>query len=257
MSARNALARWLSPLGVSGSALRGLRGYAWFFGDARRYRRMPGHTLPWGERWPMVLDRVGHTPFDAHYFYMDNWALRRVLGSGADWHVDVASRVDTVAHMAASMRVTFIDIRPLPAEVEGLECRAGSVLDLPFPDQSVPSLSCLHVAEHVGLGRYGDPLDPQGTVKACKELERVLAPGGNLFFALPVGRPRVVFNAHRVHDPEDILRLFPELALVEFSHVDDAGAFHRGSRPADAKELEYGCGMFWFTRTRKAKGARA
>ena len=43
----------------------------------------------------------------------------------------------------------------------------------PFGDRSVPSLSCLHVVEHVGLGRYGDPLDPQGSIKAMRELQRV------------------------------------------------------------------------------------
>ena len=37
---------------------------------------------------------------------------------------------------------------------------------------------------------YGDPINPQGTQLAVRELVRVLAPGGNLFLATPVGRPR-------------------------------------------------------------------
>src|SRR5207253_10606962 len=69
------------------------------------------------------------------------------------------------------------------------------LLSLPFADRSVESLSCLHVAEHVGLGRYGDELDPEGTVKAARELQRVVAPAGRLYFALPVGRPRTEFRS--------------------------------------------------------------
>jgi SAM-dependent methyltransferase len=92
-------------------------------------------------------------------------------------------------------RVAFLDVRPLDADIEDLEPIAGSVLELPFADRSLPSVSCLHVAEHIGLGRYGDPLDPAGTRKAIAELQRVTAPGGQLLFSLPVGRQRLCFNA--------------------------------------------------------------
>ncbi len=80
---------------------------------------------------------------------------------------------------------------------------------------------------HIGLGRYGDPLDPEGTIKAINELKRVLvlAVGGNLYFSLPVGSPRLCFNAHRIHSPGQILEYFSDLKLVEFSGVDDKGNF--------------------------------
>jgi hypothetical protein len=104
------------------------------------------------------------------------------------------------------------------------------------------------VAEHIGLGRYGDPLDPLGTFKACKELQRVLASGGNLYFALPVGKPRVCFNAHRIHSPDQILEYFAELKLVEFSFVNDEGHFLQNVEPDIARDAKYGCGLFQFTK---------
>ncbi len=76
-------------------------------------------------------------------------------------HVDVGSRVDLVGFLTAITEVTFVDIRPLEVDIEGLTPIAGSVLDLPFEDGALESVSCLHVAEHIGLGRYGDPLDPR------------------------------------------------------------------------------------------------
>jgi len=104
------------------------------------------------------------------------------------------------------------------------------------------------VAEHIGLGRYGDPLDPLGTRKAAAELQRVVAPGGQLLFGGPVGRPRVCFNAHRVHSPHDVVAMFSELQLVEFSGVDDRGTFSRHRTLDELEGAQYGCGMFRFVR---------
>ena len=132
--------------------------------------------------------------------------------------------------------------------MEGLTSVEGSVLDLPFADRSQESISCLHVAEHIGLGRYGDPLDPMGTVNAAKELSRVLAPGGKLLFSGPVGRPRTMFNAHRIQAPEQIRAMFSDLELIEFAGVDDQGNFARRRMLSELTDCEYGCGMFLFGR---------
>lgn len=137
-------------------------------------------------------------------------------------------------------------MRPLNAHLNNFESIAGNILSLPFSDGTLQSLSCLHVAEHIGLGRYGDPLDPKGTEMAAKELSRVLAEGGNLFFALPVGKPKVCFNAHRVHSPHQILQYFNDLVLVEFSGVDDDGVYKRNRYISDLENSNYACGFFWF-----------
>jgi len=100
------------------------------------------------------------------------------------------------------------------------------------------------------LGRYGDPLDPEGTKKAARELARVLAGGGRLYFALPVGRPRVCFNAHRVHSPEAIREFFCDLELVEFSGVHDDGRFVEKTELTEFKQSDYACGMFVFRKRR-------
>jgi hypothetical protein len=117
---------------------------------------------------------------------------------------------------------------------------------MPYKDGSVKSLSCLHVAEHIGLGRYGDPLDPLGTEKAAAELMRCLAPNGNLYFALPIGKSRLCFNAHRIHSPQQIMTYFEGLELAEFSVTGDDKQFVEDTNPADYANQRYACGMFWF-----------
>lgn len=53
--------------------------------------------------------------------------------------------------------------------------------------------------EHDGLGRYGDPLNPDGDLEAMEGCRRSLKKGGHLFLGIPLGQDCVVFNAHRIY----------------------------------------------------------
>jgi SAM-dependent methyltransferase len=53
--------------------------------------------------------------------------------------------------------------------------------------------------EHDGLGRYGDPIDPNGDIKAMKNLKKLLKPNGLLFLSVPVGKDKLVWNLHRIY----------------------------------------------------------
>jgi SAM-dependent methyltransferase len=231
-----------------GSIVTAVREYPRYLRQRTAYMRLSGQPLSRYSDNPQLLDRTATTPYDPHYTHQDAWAAREIHRRMPRWHVDVGSRVSFVAGLAAFVPVTFVDLRPLDAAIPGLEPLEGSLLDLPFERETVESLSCLHVAEHIGLGRYGDPLDPDGTRKAARELERVLAPGGRLYFSLPVGEARTEFNAHRVHDPREIPALFGALRLAAFSGVDDAGRWHAELEPDDLAGARWGCGFYTFTR---------
>jgi SAM-dependent methyltransferase len=228
---------------------RGLQGLLRYFADLQAYSRLPG-AESWSlvDTYPCVHDRQSHTSIDSHYFFVNGWAMRRVLANRPEKHVDIASQTIFVNLLSAVLPVIFLDYRPLPVAIAGLYCLGGDLLKLPFADASISSLSCLHVAEHIGLGRYGDPLDPGGTPKAARELARILAPGGNLYFAVPVGKPRLCFNAHRIFAPETIREYFDCLELVEFSGVHDDGRFVEKVTLSEFNESRYACGFFWFRR---------
>lgn len=218
-----------------------------FFSHWFKYvRRAGSQKIGLLDLHPCLGDWSTHTPFDAHYFYQGAWLARKIRASRIEKHVDIGSSVLTISVLSAYVETTFVDYRPLKASLSGLTSIAGNILDLPFADNSVNSLSCLHVIEHIGLGRYGDPIDPQGSVKAARELQRIVSSGGRLFLSLPIGRERICFNAHRVHDPDTVLEMFPQMKLIQFSYVDDAGNYHEDKPIELASCLEYGCGMFHF-----------
>ncbi len=188
-----------------------------------------------------------------HYFFQDIWAAEKVFQKKPQLHIDIASRIDGfVAHLLPFCKVEYVDIRKMDSTLSNLVFKEGSILQLPYPDNSVTSLSCLHVIEHIGLGRYGDPIDPEGFAKAAAELVRVLAPGGHLYFGTPIGEEKLYFDAHRVFAVETILQLFQGLVLEEFSLINDrAREIIPNASYADANNCKYGCGLFAFTKVGK------
>jgi hypothetical protein len=86
------------------------------------------------------------------------------------------------------MPVTVIDIRPLTSTVEGLTFMQADATDLAgIQDDSVESLSSLHAVEHFGLGRYGDPVEPDACFRAMQALVRVLQPAAGSISLCPSG----------------------------------------------------------------------
>lgn len=187
------------------------------------------------------------------YFHQDLWAARIVHQRGIRELTDVGSRIDGfVAHVLPFCRVTYVDIRRPEGNVDGMTFIRGNATALPFPDESLKTLSCLHVIEHIGLGRYGDEVDPLGHARAAVEIARVLAPGGILILGTPVGRERLCFDAHRIFDPQTVVELFPDLVLKQFSLIDDAGLrVRRDATFEDARGCRMGCGLFVFEKEQR------
>lgn len=207
-----------------------------------------GRTLSvaWKDRFPCLKDKTTSTGFDQHYIYHPAWAARVLAKTSPTKHVDISSTLHFCSMMSAFLEVDFYDYRPAPLALKGLTTAAADLTCLALPTGSIYSLSCMHVLEHIGLGRYGDVIDPEGDLKAIDELIRVLAPGGNLLVVVPVGRSRVMFNAHRIYAHTEFVEYFGELKLTEFALIPDAGGLIINPTACLADQQEYGCGCYWF-----------
>ena len=73
-----------------------------------------------------------------------------------------------IAHLASFREVDVIDIRPIDMQIDGVLFHQLDIMNQQLVDNFVvnvgkfPSVSCLHTIEHFGLGRYGDPVNPNG-----------------------------------------------------------------------------------------------
>lgn len=230
--------RWLS----------GLRGLGAFTREFRAYKRLNAGTpfaLHGRDIAPCLTDRTAATPVEPTYFLQDSWCARKLAERRPASHIDVASSAKSMAVIAQFVPVTFVDIRPVEIELERFSFVKGSVLALPFADESIGSLSSLCVIEHIGLGRYGDEVDARGSEKAAAELRRVLASDGDLYVTVPVDSEcRIYFNAHRAFTRDYLLSLFPGLELVEERYIYGRGLFDRYEA-----ERGFGTGLYHFRRS--------
>lgn len=217
----------------------------------RGYRQLkaggnPRFDLSWTRIFPCTRDCSATTPLDPVYFYQDTWAAGKIFKARPDRHFDVGSAAKTVGIISQFVSTTMIDIRPIGLRLPGLDFITGSALDMPFASGSIASLSSLCVVEHIGLGRYGDPVDAFGSEKAASEFKRVLALGGNLYVSVPVDdQCRVYFNAHRAFTRDAVLELFDGLSLEEEK-------YQYGETLADRYDASrgFGTGLFHFRRNR-------
>ncbi len=199
--------------------------------------------------YPCVNDNTSNTSFDRHYIWHTAWATRKVKEINPKVHYDISSSLYFVSIVSAFIPIKFYDYRPANMFLSNLESEHADLNYLPFDDNSIESLSCMHVVEHIGLGRYGDSLDIDGDLKAINELRRVMKKNGDLVFVVPIGKNRIMYNAHRIYKYSQILKYFQDFSLIEFSLIPDQGkgdAIIYNATEEEADQQEYGCGLFHF-----------
>lgn len=191
--------------------------------DAIIYEKLnkrPDFQIKSEHMWPIIRDKYATAGTIGNYFWQDLWAARLVIESGVKQHFDIASRLDGfIAHLLASgIDVSMIDVRPFPEKVEHLYTIVDDATSLQqIGDNSSESLSALCSLEHFGLGRYGDPIDPEACFKCFDNIQRKLKKNGKFYLSVPIGKERLEFNAHRVFYPSTIIECFSSLKLEEFS----------------------------------------
>lgn len=137
-----------------------------------------------------------------------------------------------------------MDFSPHVSRVKGISYTVADLMKLPegmigYCD----SISSLHAIEHFGLGRYGDPVDYYGHVKAIENITRILKQGGTFYLSVPIGKQRIEFNAHRIFSVKYLVDLVtPSYDIRHFSYVDDDGDFHENVKLTEnAMQNSFGC----------------
>jgi len=186
------------------------------------------------------------------YFQQDLFVAQQLFKNNPVNHLDIGSRTDGfIAHIATFREIDVVDIRDITSVVPNIQFRQS---DMMKPDPTLynkyASVSSLHALEHFGLGRYGDPIDLDGHLKAITNIYHILTDGGLFYFSTPIGSQRIEFNAHRVFSVNYLLEVFKNRFIVEsFSYIDDNKNIFK-NQPLNPEQVAqnfgctYGCGIF-------------
>lgn len=100
----------------------------------------------------------------------------------------------------------------------------GTLEYQPFNNDLFDIVTAVSSIEHVGLGRYGDPISPDGDKKAVEEIKRIVKPGGKIIITIPCGKDTICYSKngvplHRVYSPISLIKLLVGLKILEVSYI--------------------------------------
>lgn len=186
-----------------------------------------------------------------HYFWQDLIAARWIFETKPKKHLDVGSRIDGfVAHILTFMSIDILDVRPMKTQISGLKTTLGNAQEKLTDLEAVyESVSSLHSIEHFGLGRYGDPIDPDGHTKGLLNISGTVSVEGTLIVSFPVGNPRVQFNSQRIIHPLWPIQVLENFELLEFVLIPWTAEPLWGLLPSDVDlNIRGQCGLYKFKR---------
>lgn len=227
---------------------------SWFKKDYMEFKKLLGGNLefPIKDNYPCLNDKYDNAgTLTEHYFFLDLFVAQRIFLNKPVKHVDIASRIDGfVAHVASYREIELLDIRAVESKITNVKFTQLDLMDdINIPDNYCDSISCLHALEHFGLGRYGDPLNPNGHLNGFRNITRMLKKGGRFYFAVPLGPQRIEFNAHRVFSLSYLLKLVNnDYDIESFSYIDK-GELHTDVDLTDEMiksscGCKFGCAIF-------------
>ena len=130
-----------------------IKKFLWFFTQLSNLKKLgENKQFKTVEYFPCLFDNLSHTPLDPTYFFQDSWAAKHIFTLKPTHHYDIGSSAKTIGILSQFTPITMIDIRPIELELANLFFKKGSILELPFKDNSLETLSSLCVVEHIGLG---------------------------------------------------------------------------------------------------------
>jgi SAM-dependent methyltransferase len=207
--------------------------------------------------YPVLNERFSENgTMNGHYFHQDLLIARKIYENKPLRHIDIGSRTDGfVAHIATFREIEIFDIRLIKSTVKNIVFRQADLMQLQDNmRECCDSISSLHVIEHFGLGRYGDPIDIDGHLKAIENIYAMLKPNGKFYFSVPIGEQHIEFNAHRIFSINYLLDVLEDKFKIDYFHyVDDKGNLFENviltkTLVEENFNCKYGCGIFELTK---------
>lgn len=238
---------FLSQFGINILKFRNIFYILSFFKDLFKFIKLGG-------KFDRILPIFGEHKLNSgnlmpHYFYQDLIVANYIFTKNPAKHVDIGSRVDGfIANVASFREVEIFDIRENDINFKNIKFNKIDILKINKTYFNyADSLSCLHVIEHFGLGRYGDEIDPQAHIIAFRKILQILKSSGILYISFPIcTNGKIFFNMERRFDPNEIFEWSKDFDLIKFDFIDDQEQIflNYDLKKINDKKIENGCGIY-------------
>lgn len=236
-----------------------IKGVVPYIKDYISYLQVASPELPMSFPRPVFEDRYlnsGQT--SGHYFKQDLLVAQKIFERKPKKHIDIGSRIDGfVAHVASFREIEVVDIREQNESVANIKFVQADITKMnPKYNNYADSVSSLHAIEHIGLGRYGDQIDPNGHIKAIKSIYKILKKGGVFYLSVPFGTPRIEFNAHRVFSLKQVLTIVRPFTIQAVHIIDDDNRLYTNLKLTRSEieknfDCDWGCVILELTKKDK------
>ena len=185
------------------------------------------------------------THYEAFSFWMasklNNLKERRMI-------LDIGSKKITNAILSASHDVTAIVLRDCHDGLSNVKYVIHDVsYRLPFGDKFFDTFTSMVSLPLVGLGRYGDRLDPNCLIHLIAELDRVMKNDSELIFSFCLGKDMLNFNNGWFLELDTIKKLFGPWRLKDYLVDNYSSPYNkmdftteRYSRDTNTERIGYG-----------------
>jgi len=132
-----------------------------------------------------------------------------VIGTQLPW-------IEAIGYDLSAYQITTLDYTRKKYETDRLEwLHVNDYLDDLISNkkqiEQFDNSASFSSIEHSGLGRYGDPLSPEGDIDAVRQVHCLIKPNGLFFLGLPASTDDssyIEYNAHRVYGSKRLNLLF-------------------------------------------------
>jgi hypothetical protein len=190
-----------------------------YFTDGGSNRRHYNYSKDFVEEFIKLGNerKVSHYPETDNWFYesLNKYDIRDkkmlIIGSEEPYYEGIA--------ISRGSSVTMVEYQKVTSSHPNLSTL--TVEEFEKEELEYDGAISISSVEHSGLGRYGDPLDPDGDLKAMEFLHKKLKTGGLLFLAVPIGKDQILWNIHRVYGRERFPLLIKGFEILEtFGLID-------------------------------------
>lgn len=177
---------------------------------------------------PYCLSKEDAIEFFDHYSVFSYWVFEYIYSmSGNRKILDVGGKKLLNAILSIDNEVTSIVLADCKDRISKVKYVIHDVSDcLSFPDDYFDIFLSPGTLHLVGLGRYGDKLDPNVLPRFIKDLNRVMKKKSDLFLLMPLGKNHLLFNFHYIFDFHTLKDMFYGWTVEEY-FVDEFVHFNR------------------------------